>query len=78
MKIPLPIRVYADFECINQPIRNNDSKVVFKQIPVAIGFQLTSPFGNRCYSYFGKSCVTWFVKEILLLKKLLVTILKQI
>ena len=28
MKIPLPIRVYADFECINQP--RKDPKVLYK------------------------------------------------
>ena len=28
MKVPVPIRVYADFECINQP--QKDPKVVFK------------------------------------------------
>ena len=37
MKIPLPIRVYADFERIIQPTRNNDSKVLFEQIPIAVG-----------------------------------------
>ena len=66
MKIPLPIRVYADIECINQPTRN-DREVLFK-IPIAVGFHLISPFGNQYYSYFGEgctkcqqSCVTWFV-----------------
>ena len=32
MKIPLPTRVYADFECINQP--QNIPIVLFKQIPI--------------------------------------------
>ena len=36
MKIPLPNRVYADFECINQP--TNNPKVLFDQIPIAVGF----------------------------------------
>ena len=62
MKIPLPIRVYADFECIIQPTRN-DSKVLFEQIPLAVGFYLISPFGNQYYSYIGESCVTWFVLD---------------
>ena len=35
MKIPLPIRVYADFECFIQPQYN--PKVVFTQIPMALG-----------------------------------------
>ena len=76
MKIPLPIRVYADFECINQPTRNdpNNSKVLYKQVPIAVGFYLISSFGNQYYSYIGEgftggqqSCVTWFVNEKLTL-----------
>ena len=70
MKVPVPIRVYADFECINQPTKNKDSKVLFKQIPIAVGFYLISPFGNQYYSYLGKSCVTWFVNEMLTLEKI--------
>ena len=66
MKIPVPIRVYADFECINQP--QNDPKgdreavvaitpkILFKQIQIAVGFYLISPFGNEYYSYFGVDC----------------------
>ena len=54
MKIPLPIRVYADFECINQPTGNNDSKVSIKQIQIAVGFYLITPSGNCYYSYFGE------------------------
>ena len=75
MKIPFPIRVYADFECIIQPTNEstgdpngdstrNDQKVIFKQIPIAVGFYLISPLGNQNYSYFGEDCVTWFVNEI--------------
>ena len=73
MTIPHLIREYADFESINQPTIN--PKVLFKQIPIAVGFYLISPFGNQNYSYFGEDCVAWFVNEIL---TLLVTILKQI
>ena len=57
MKVPIPVRVYADFECINQPaeLRTNDHeaavaiapKVLFKQIPIAVGFYIISPFGNN-------------------------------
>ena len=66
MKVPVPIRVYADFECINQP--QNDPKgdreavvaitpkILFKQIQIAVGFYLISPFGNEHYSYFGVDC----------------------
>ena len=38
MKVPVPIRVNADFECFNQP--QNDPynpKVLFKQIHIAVG-----------------------------------------
>ena len=51
MKVPVPIRVYADFECINQLTQN--PKVLFKQIPIALGFYVISPFGNKYNSYFG-------------------------
>ena len=68
MKVPIPIRVYAGFECINQP--TDDPKVFFKQIPIAVGFYITSPFGNNYSSYFGESCVTWFVNEMLTLENI--------
>ena len=67
MKIPVPIRVYADFECINQP--RNDAKVLFKQIPIAVGYYIISPFGNKYNSYFGTDCNEWFVKEMLILEQ---------
>ena len=84
MKVPVPIRVYADFECNSQPaelrtdIPKGDReaavaiapKVLYKQIPIAVGFYLISPFGNNYSSYFGVDCVTWFVNEILTLEKL--------
>ena len=66
MKIPLPIRVYADFECINQP--QNIPNVLFEQIPIAVGFYVISPFGNKYSSYFGTDCTKWFVKEMLKLE----------
>ena len=38
MKVPVPIRVYADFECNTQPENNpNTPKVLLKQIPIAVG-----------------------------------------
>ena len=67
MKVPVPIRVFADFECINQP--QKDPKVLFKQIPNAVGFYVISPFGNKCNSYFGTDCNEWFVKEMLILEQ---------
>ena len=80
MSVPVPIRVYADFECIIQPQNDptNDrkaapidkSKMLFKQIPIAVGFYLISPFGNEYYSYFGVDCVEWFVNEMLTLENI--------
>ena len=67
MKVPVPIRVYADFECINQP--QNNPKVLFKQIPIAVGFYVISPFGNKYNSYFGTDCNEWFVKEMVILEQ---------
>ena len=68
MKVPVPIRVYADFECINQPQKN--PKVLFKQIPIAVGYYHISPFGNNYSSYFGLDCKSWFVNEMLTLEKI--------
>ena len=66
MKVPVPIRVYADFECINQP--QNTPNVLFKQIPIAVGYYIISPFESKYYSYFGTDCTKWFVKEMLKLE----------
>ena len=68
MKVPVPIRVYADFECINQP--QNTPNVLFKQIPFAVGYYVISPFGNYYYSYFGTDCTKWFVNRMLTLEKI--------
>ena len=68
MKVPVPRRVYADFECINQP--QNTPNVLFKQIPIAVGYYVISPFGNYYYSYFGIDCTTWFVNRMLTLVKI--------
>ena len=80
MKVPVPIRVYADFECISQPAelrtKNHEAavaiapKVLYKQIPIAVGFYLISPFVKNYSSYFGESCVKWFVNEMLTLEKI--------
>ena len=67
MKVPVPIRVYADFACINQP--QKDLKVLFKQIPIAVGYFIISPFESKSYSYFGTDCNEWFVKEMLILEQ---------
>ena len=65
-KVPVPIRVYADFECINQP--QNTPNVLFKQIPIAVGYYIISPFESKYSSYFGTDCTKWFVKEMLKLE----------
>ena len=67
MKISVSIRVYADFECINQP--QKDPKVLFKQIPIAVGYYIISPFGKKYKSYFGTDCNEWFVKEMFILEQ---------
>ena len=68
MKVPVPIRVYADFECIK--LKSDIPKLLYKQIPIAVGFYIISPFGNKYNSYFGESCVTWFVNEMLTVEKI--------
>ena len=68
MKVPVPIRVYADFECINQP--QNTPNVLFKQIPIAVGYYVISLFGKYYYSYFGTDCTKWFVNRMLTLEKI--------
>ena len=71
MKVPVPIRVYAEFECNNQPQNTAklashtegtlcNPKVLFKPIPIALGYYLIS--------YFGTDCVKRFVNEMLTLQ----------
>ena len=57
MKVPVPKRVYAEFEKFNQ--HQNDPKkpnVIFKQIPIAVGFYLISPIGKQNHSNSGLNC----------------------
>ena len=70
MKIILPIRIYADFECPN--IQDNDPdnpKIMYKQAPITVGFYLISPWENEIYTYQGTDCVQWFARQILTLEK---------
>ena len=74
MKVNVQIRVYADLECINQP--TNNPNVLYKQIPITVGFYLITPSGNKYYSYFDEgctggqqSCVEGFVDEMLTLQR---------
>ena len=81
MKVNVPIIVYADFECINQTqnttnLASLDPKVLYKQIPIAVGFYLITPSGNIFCSYFDEgctggqqSCVEVFVDEMLTLQR---------
>ena len=69
MKVPVPKRVDADIKCLNQPQNNpNHPKVLFKQIPIAVGFHLISPFGNQYYT-ISEGCVKRFVNKMLTLEK---------
>ena len=68
MKVPVPVRVYADFECINQP--QNIPNVLFKQMPISVGCYVISPSGNKYSSYFGTDCTKWFVNRMLTLEKI--------
>ena len=64
MKIDLPFRVYADFECLNTHVEDQEH-VLYEQEPIAVGYYWGSPSGNTYNSYFGGSCVNWFVDQIL-------------
>ena len=68
MKTDLPIRVYAGFECLNIPIQQNN--ISFKQVPIAVGYYIVTPWENKYYSYFGFDCVKWFVNEMLILEQI--------
>ena len=49
MKISLSFRVYADFECINQPVAHHapNPSILLKQIPIELGYYIVSPFGKE-------------------------------
>ena len=77
----VPIRVYAAFECINQPENSQNTEfcnpnVLFKQIPFEVGFYLIRPSGNNFYSYVEEGCtggqqshVEWFIDEMVTLQR---------
>ena len=68
MKVNLPIRIYADFECLNIKVDDNP-KIIYKQVPITVGFYLISPWQTELYSYQGIDSVNWFVKQMLKLEK---------
>ena len=45
-------------------------KVLIKQILIALGYYILSPFGKYYYSNFGTDCTKWFVIEQLALEKI--------
>ena len=53
MKIPVLIKVYADFECIDQL----QPEVLFKQHPIAVGYYIIQPFRTQPKT----SCQEWSV-----------------
>ena len=59
--------VFADLDVLIN--LKKKPKVLFKQIPIAVGFYVISPFGNKYNSHFGTDCNEWFVKEMLILEQ---------
>ena len=57
MNVLVPIRVYAVFECNNQP--TNNPNVLHKQIPNAVGFYIIAPSGNK-HSKAGSANYPYF------------------
>ena len=54
----------------NQSENNPETpKVLVKQIPIAVGFYVISPFGTKYNSYFGTDCNKWFLNEMLKLQQ---------
>ena len=68
MKVNLPIKIYADFECLNIKV-DDIPKIIYKQVPITVGFYLISPWQTELYSYQGIDSVNWFVKQMLKLEK---------
>ena len=60
MKMQVPFRVDAEFQRINQ-LQNdpNQFKVLFKRIPIALGYYLITPLenGSKYFSFFGQSSI---------------------
>ena len=53
MKVPLPLRIFAGFQYINQPnLDPEKANILFSQIPIAAGYYVVSPFGNEYKSCF--------------------------
>ena len=67
-KIPVQIRVYAEFERLNQP----QPKVLFKLITSNCVYVLhiITMWKSISLSYFGLGCVKWFGEEIIKSEKI--------
>ena len=63
MKVNLPIRIYADFECLNIKVDDNPKGIIYKQVPITVGFYLISPWQTELSSYQGIDSVKWFVNK---------------
>ena len=68
-KTNIPVRIYCDFECMNQPVyeaKGESTVVIYKQVPIAVGFYIQSDIPNVIQNgynyYFGLDCVNWFVE----------------
>ena len=71
MKVLVPISLYTDFQCFNQPQNDpNNPNVFFKQIPTAVGFYMNSPIRKQYHSNSGLDCVSWLVNQMFILKQM--------
>ena len=69
-KNPVPIVCYADFECYNINLEDEeDKKKIFQQKPMCYGIYVKSVFGDRYISYYGEDAVEKFVDEVVKLNK---------
>ena len=64
-KETVPFIIYADFECILEPITNIN--VFQKHIPCSVGYYVKCYYDNELSfykSYRGRDCQTWFINEL--------------
>ena len=80
MKIPIPIKIYADFECINNRINNqisDKSQILFEQKPIAVGYYFIFNQYSEYFSYFGTDCVEWFTNRMFEIEKFAIMYFNQ-
>ena len=71
-KIDIPIRIYSDFECFNIPCEQktqNNTKILFQQIPCSVGYYLITPWQDEYKHCAGENAIEFFVHEMLSLEK---------